>query len=129
MPARVMLVEDDESMRLLLSYNLEAAGYLVDGFSRGDEAANRLEVNRPDLLVLDWMLPGLSGVAICRRMRKIWSPERLPILMLSARGDPADREYALRIGANDYVRKPFSLGTLLPKIGGLIEGRLLLPAE
>jgi two-component system, OmpR family, phosphate regulon response regulator PhoB len=108
MPAKVLIVEDEEALTLLLRYNLEAEGYEVDSVSRGDEAEIRLRESIPDLVLLDWMLPGLSGIELCRRIRMRPETERLPVIMLTARGEETDRIRGLDTGADDYVIKPFS---------------------
>ena len=86
MSARILIVEDEEPLTMLLRYNLEAEGYDVDTASRGDEADTRLKEKAPDLVVLDWMLPGLSGIELCRRLRARPETRALPIIMLTARG-------------------------------------------
>jgi len=113
MSAHVMIVEDEEPMLLVLSYNFRAAGYTVDAMPRGDAAAERLTSGIPDLLVLDWTLPGLSGVELCRRLRRRWPADALPIIMLTGHSDQADREYAFHVGVDEYLMKPFSVNDLL----------------
>ena len=88
---KVMVVEDEEPLCVLLRYNLEAEGYKVEVVTRGDEAEIRLQESLPDLLVLDWMVPGVSGIELCRRLRMRAETERLPIIMLTARGEESDR--------------------------------------
>src|SRR5690606_16854734 len=105
---KVMVVEDDEPLCVLLRYNLEAEGYQVEVVTRGDEAELRLQENVPDLLVLDWMVPAVSGIELCRRLRMRPETERLPIIMLTARGAESDRVRGLSTGADDYLVKPFS---------------------
>src|SRR5215218_3686025 len=109
MSLRILIVEDEEPLALLLRYNLEAAGYAVECVARGDEAELRLAEELPDLVLLDWMLPGVSGVELCRRIRARKATERLPVIMLTARGEEADRVRGLATGADDYVVKPFSV--------------------
>jgi two-component system, OmpR family, phosphate regulon response regulator PhoB len=96
---RVMVVEDEEPLCVLLRYNLEAEGYQVETVMRGDEAELRLRETVPDLLVLDWMLPSISGIELCRRLRQRPETERLPIIMLTARGEESDRVRGLATGA------------------------------
>jgi len=84
---RVLVTEDEESLTLLLRYNLEAAGYAVEIVARGDEAELRIAEDPPDLVLLDWMLPGVSGVELCRRIRASKETEHLPVIMLTARGE------------------------------------------
>src|SRR5262245_54052874 len=116
MSARVLIVEDEEPLTLLLRYNLEAEGYEVEAAGHGDEAEVKLKENPPDLVVLDWMLPGLSGIELCRRLRARPETERLPIIMLTARGEESERLRGLSTGADDYVVKPFSVPELLARI-------------
>ncbi|MEP0320552.1 response regulator, partial [Bauldia litoralis] len=87
MTPRVMIVEDEEPLSLMLRYNLESEGYQVDTVERGDEAETRLREMVPDLLLLDWMLPGVSGIELCRRLRSQEATRTLPIIMLTARGE------------------------------------------
>jgi two-component system phosphate regulon response regulator PhoB len=98
MRPRVLIVEDEEPLMLLLRYNLEAEGYEVDSVSRGDEAEIRLREQVPDIVLLDWMLPGLSGIELCRRIRARTDTERLPVIMLTARGEEGDRIRGLSTG-------------------------------
>jgi two-component system phosphate regulon response regulator PhoB len=107
--ARILVVEDEAALSMLLSYNLEAEGFTVDRVERGDEAEIRLSETIPDLVILDWMLPGVSGLEICRRMRARATTRSLPVIMLTARGEESERVRGLAIGADDYVVKPFSV--------------------
>lgn len=106
---------------VLLKYNLEAEGYQVEVMTRGDQADVRLLDNLPDLLVLDWMMPGISGVELCRRVRTRVQPGRLPIIMLTARGEEHDRVLGFSAGADDYLVKPFSMPELLARVRGLLR--------
>jgi two-component system phosphate regulon response regulator PhoB len=121
MGTRVLIVEDEEPLTLLLRYNLEAEGYDVDCVARGDEADIRLREQLPDLVVLDWMLPGLSGIELCRRIRSRRETERLPVIMLTARGEEGDRVRGLATGADDYIVKPFSVPELLARVRALLR--------
>jgi two-component system phosphate regulon response regulator PhoB len=121
MSARIFIVEDEEPLTLLLRYNLEAEGYTVDTSARGDEADLRLLENPPDLVVVDWMLPGLSGIELTRRLRARAVTARLPIIMLTARGEEGERVRGLATGADDYIVKPFSLPELIARIGALLR--------
>src|SRR5437660_1754402 len=105
MTARIMIVEDEEPLTLLLRYNLEAEGYAVDVAARGDEAEVKLKEAAPDLVVLDWMLPGMSGIELCRRLRARPETERLPIIMLTARGEESERIRGLATGADERFGK------------------------
>ncbi len=121
MPARILIVEDEEPLTLLLRYNLEAAGYAVDSAARGDEAELKLREAIPDLVVLDWMLPGVSGIELCRRLRSQSETAQLPIIMLTARGEETERVRGLATGADDYIVKPFSVPELLARIKALLR--------
>ena len=121
MTARIMIVEDEEPLTLLLRYNLEAEGYAVDTAARGDEAEVKLKEAAPDLVVLDWMLPGMSGIELCRRLRARPETERLPIIMLTARGEESERIRGLATGADDYIVKPFSVPELVARIRALLR--------
>ena len=121
MPPRLMIVEDDEPLVELLRYNFEAAGYAVEAVLHGDEAETRLREAVPDLLILDWMLPGLSGIELCRRLRQKPTTQSLPLIMLTARGEEADRVRGFETGADDYVVKPFSVSELLARANSLLR--------
>lgn len=123
MPVRIMIVEDDLTLALLLQYNLEAAGYEVEHHERGDAAERRIAACKPDLVLLDWVLPGLSGVELCRRIRRDEATRELPIIMLTARTDRADREFAVRVGASDFLAKPFSISEVLARARLQLEGQ------
>jgi len=119
--ARILIVEDEAALSLLLSYNLEAEGFVVDRVERGDEAEVRLSESPPDLVILDWMLPGVSGLEICRRMRAREITRTLPVIMLTARGEESERVRGLAIGADDYVVKPFSVPELMARVRALLR--------
>jgi two-component system, OmpR family, phosphate regulon response regulator PhoB len=121
MAARILIVEDEEPLTMLLRYNLEAAGYTVDSAARGDEAELKLRESTPDLVVLDWMLPAVSGIEICRRLRAQPATAKLPIIMLTARGEESERVRGLTTGADDYVVKPFSVSELMARINALLR--------
>ncbi|MCP8940029.1 phosphate regulon transcriptional regulator PhoB [Alsobacter sp. SYSU M60028] len=118
---RILIVEDEEPLMLLLRYNLEAEGYAVEGVARGDDAELRLHETTPDLVLLDWMLPGLSGIELCRRLRQRKETQRLPVIMLTARGEESERVRGLATGADDYVVKPFSVPELLARVRALLR--------
>lgn len=117
----IMIVEDEEPLSMLLKYNLEAEGYQVEIVARGDEAEIRLMENVPDLLVLDWMIPVISGIELCRRLRMRPETERLPIIMLTARGEESDRIRGLSVGADDFLVKPFSTPEFVARIRALLR--------
>jgi two-component system phosphate regulon response regulator PhoB len=118
---KVMVVEDEEALALLLRYNLESEGFEVETITRGDEAETRLYENLPDVLLLDWMLPGLSGIELCRRLRLRKDTEHLPIILLTARGEEPERIRGLSTGADDYVVKPFSVPELMARIKSILR--------
>jgi two-component system, OmpR family, phosphate regulon response regulator PhoB len=118
---RILIVEDEIDVALLLTYGLETEGYLVDSVARGDEAERRLAESAPDLLILDWMLPGVSGIEICRRLRARETTRTLPIIMVSARAEEAERVRGLAVGADDYVVKPFSMIELTARVHALLR--------
>ena len=121
MRPKVMVVEDEEALSQLLRYNLEAEGYDVEVIDRGDDAALRLHETVPDLLLLDWMLPGLSGIELCRRVRMRSETETLPIIMLTARSEESERVRGLSTGADDFVVKPFSVPELMARIKAMLR--------
>ena len=121
MSARILVVEDEEALTTLLRYNLDAEGYEVETVARGDDADTRLKERVPDLIVLDWMLPGLSGIELCRRLRARPETKQLPIIMLTARGEESERVRGLATGADDYIVKPFSVPELLARVKGLLR--------
>jgi two-component system, OmpR family, phosphate regulon response regulator PhoB len=118
---RVLIVEDEADLALLIGYNLEAEGYVVESVARGDEAELRLAENTPDLVILDWMLPGVSGIEICRRLRAREATRTLPVIMVTARREEAERVRGLAIGADDYVVKPFSVPELMARVRALLR--------
>jgi two-component system phosphate regulon response regulator PhoB len=121
MTARILIVEDEEPLTLLLRYNLEAEGFEVETVARGDEADTRLKERPPDLVVLDWMLPGVSGIELCRRLRARPQTRALPIIMLTARGEESERVRGFATGADDYIVKPFSVPELLARVHALLR--------
>ena len=121
MSARILVVEDEEALSTLLRYNLEAEGYDVETVIRGDEADTRLKERIPDVVVLDWMLPGLSGIELCRRLRARPETKQVPIIMLTARVVESERVRGLATGADDYIVKPFSVPELLARVKGLLR--------
>src|SRR5271165_5307964 len=121
MTARILIIEDEEPLTLLLRYNLEAEGYEVDTSARGDEGDLRLKESPPDLAVIDWMFPGLSGIELIRRLRGRAETHQLPVIMLTARGEEGERVRGLATGADDYIVKPFSVPELLARIRALLR--------
>ncbi|MDJ0612406.1 MAG: phosphate regulon transcriptional regulator PhoB [Rhizobiaceae bacterium] len=117
----VMVVEDESALSELLKYNLEAEGYNVEVVDRGDDAEIRLREEVPDLLLLDWMLPGLSGIELCRRLRLRNETEALPVIMLTARSEESERIRGLSTGADDFVVKPFSVPELMARVKAMLR--------
>jgi len=121
MAPKIMVVEDEEALGVLIRYNMEAEGYQVETIMRGDDAEIRLQETVPDLLVLDWMVPAVSGIELCRRLRMRPETERLPIIMLTARGEESDRVRGLATGADDYLVKPFSTPEFVARVRALLR--------
>jgi len=112
----VLLVEDEPAQREILSYNLEADGFRVEMAENGEEALVMVDEVAPDIIVLDWMLPTLSGIEVCRRLKTRNTTRATPIIMLSARSEEVDRVRGLETGADDYVVKPYSVVELLARV-------------
>ncbi|OOY14800.1 phosphate regulon transcriptional regulator PhoB [Thioclava sp. DLFJ4-1] len=112
----VLVVEDENAQREVLSYNLEAEGFRVVMAENGDEGLLFLKEEKPDLIVLDWMLPNVSGIEICRRVKANSETRSIPVIMLSARSEEVDRVRGLETGADDYVVKPYSVVELMARV-------------
>ncbi|WP_138464715.1 phosphate regulon transcriptional regulator PhoB [Poseidonocella sp. HB161398] len=112
----VLVVDDEPSQRDLLSYNLEASGYRVISAENGEEALMLVAEDSPDLVVLDWMLPSVSGIEVCRQIKSRSETRSLPVIMISARADEGDRVRGLETGADDYVTKPYSVAELMARV-------------
>jgi two-component system phosphate regulon response regulator PhoB len=121
MTAQILVVEDEEALSTLLRYNLESEGYDVETIADGDEADLRLRETTPDLVLLDWMLPRLSGIEVCRRLRKREQTKNLPVIMLTARGEESEKIQGLSTGADDYVVKPFSVPELMARVKSMLR--------
>ena len=117
----VLVVEDEDSLATLLQYNLDKEGYRVGVASDGDEGLLMIDEQAPDLVLLDWMLPKVSGVEICRRLRARSDTRNLPIIMLTARGEESDRIRGLDTGADDYIVKPFTMTELMARIRAVLR--------
>jgi len=117
----VMVVEDEEALATLLDYNLEKEGFRVERAADGEEGLLKVEEETPDLILLDWMLPKVSGVEVCRQLRARPETRRTPILMLTARGEETDKVRGLDTGADDYVVKPFAMSELTARIRALLR--------
>ncbi|MGF1500328.1 MAG: phosphate regulon transcriptional regulator PhoB [Paracoccaceae bacterium] len=130
MSARILVVEDEEALSALLEYNLEKEGFEVRISADGEDALLVVEEDKPDLVLLDWMLPGLSGIEICRRIRARADTRDTPVIMLTARSDEEDRIRGLDTGADDYLTKPFSIPELTARVRALLRrSRPTLSAE
>ena len=122
MPSDTILAVDDEVHILeLISFNLKAAGYHVVTALTGEEALKRCEVERPSLVLLDIMLPGIDGLEVCRRLKGDRMTSNIPIIMLTARGDEVDKILDLELGADDYITKPFSVRELAARVKSLLR--------
>jgi two-component system, OmpR family, phosphate regulon response regulator PhoB len=117
----LLLVEDDRALADLLMWHFEREGYDIVRTADGDEALILAEERTPDLVILDWMIEGVSGIEVCRRLRRRASTAHVPIIMLTARGEESDRVRGLETGADDYVTKPFSPRELLARVGAVLR--------
>lgn len=117
----IIIAEDEDALSTLLNYNLEKEGYEVGVASDGDEALMMIKERQPDLLVCDWMMPKVSGIEVCRRLRQQSTTRNLPIVMLTARSEESDRIRGLDTGADDYVVKPFSMVELMARIRAVLR--------
>lgn len=121
MRPRILLVEDDASLVELIAYNLEREGFDVVRTGDGEEALILAEEEKPDLAILDWMIENLSGIEVCRRLRRQEATKSLPIIMLTARAEEADRVRGLETGADDYLTKPFSPRELVARVRAILR--------
>ncbi|HKQ94503.1 MAG TPA: phosphate regulon transcriptional regulator PhoB [Aestuariivirgaceae bacterium] len=121
MSASILIVEDEEPLQILLKYNLEAEGYRVFAAAAGEDVPMMIADEHPNLIILDWMLPGISGIELCRLLRAKPETRDIPIVMLTARGEEAERVRGLATGADDYVVKPFSVPELLARIRTILR--------
>jgi two-component system phosphate regulon response regulator PhoB len=117
----ILVVEDEEALATLLQYNLDKEGYRIELSADGDEALIRIDEKLPDLVILDWMLPSVSGIEICRRLRQRPATRNLPIIMLTARGEETDRVRGLDTGADDYIVKPFLMSELSARVRAVLR--------
>jgi two-component system phosphate regulon response regulator PhoB len=117
----ILVVEDEDALSTLLSYNLEKEGYKVTVATDGEEGLMLVDERLPDLIVLDWMLPKVSGIEVCRRLRTRAETRNVPIIMLTARGEESDRIRGLDTGADDYITKPFSMTELTARIRAVLR--------
>ena len=117
----VLVVEDEDALATLLHYNLDKEGYRVAVAGDGEEALTLASERAPDLVILDWMLPKVSGIEVCRRLRGRAETRNVPIIMLTARGEESDRVRGLDTGADDYLTKPFSMVELIARIRAVLR--------
>jgi two-component system, OmpR family, phosphate regulon response regulator PhoB len=117
----ILIVEDEAALATMLRYNLEKEGYRVAEAGDGEEALTVVVEQKPDLILLDWMLPSLSGIEVCRQLRRKAATRELPIIMLTARGEEGDKIRGLNTGADDYLTKPFSLPELMARVRALLR--------
>lgn len=121
MSGLILIVEDEPPQAELLRYNLEKAGYRTAVAAEGELALQMIEEEEPDLVLLDWMLPEISGIEICRRLRLRASTANLPIIMLTARGEEGDKVLGLDVGADDYIVKPYSPKELVSRVNAILR--------
>jgi two-component system phosphate regulon response regulator PhoB len=119
--AHILVVEDEPSQREVMVYNLEAEGYRVTCADNGDDAMLVIAEDMPDVIVLDWMMPHLSGIEVCRQIKSNPDTRAIPIIMLSAKSEEADRVRGLETGADDYVVKPYSVSELMARVRGQLR--------
>ena len=121
MKPSVLIIEDEQAQAEMLRYNFDRAGFDVALSGDGEEALLAVEDRPPDLILLDWMLPGMSGIALCQRLRARSETRSIPIIMLTARGEESDRIRGLDTGADDYVVKPFSPTELIARVRAVLR--------
>ncbi|MGE5566557.1 MAG: phosphate regulon transcriptional regulator PhoB [Parcubacteria group bacterium] len=121
MKPHILVVEDEDALATLLEYNLGKEGFRVSLAPDGEEALLQVDEETPDLVLLDWMLPKVSGIEVCRRLRQSSKTRNLPIIMLTARGEEGDRIRGLDTGADDYVVKPFAMSELAARIRAVLR--------
>lgn len=117
----VLVIEDEPAQMELISYNLQAQGFQVSEAASGEDGLLQLEEILPDLVLLDWMLPGVSGIEICRQIKRQKHTQNVPVIMLTARGEETDRVRGLETGADDYVVKPYSVNELVARVRALLR--------
>jgi len=125
----VLVVEDEAALATMLRYNLEKQGFRVEEAGDGEEALMRISEAKPDLVLLDWMLPVMSGIEVCRQLRRRPTTRDLPVIMVTARSEDQDAVRGLNIGADDYITKPFSVDALLARMRALLRRSGAVPAK
>ncbi|MFQ5561937.1 MAG: phosphate regulon transcriptional regulator PhoB [Parvularculaceae bacterium] len=118
---KVLIVEDEEALTTLLDYNLGKENFAVSVARDGEEALMKIDEEPPDLVILDWMLPKVSGIEVCRRLRSRQETRNMPVIMLTARSEEADRVRGLETGADDYLTKPFSTNELMARMRAVLR--------
>ena len=126
---KILIVEDEQGLVTLLSYNLEKQGYTVLVCMDGQKVMNMVDTEKPNLILMDWMLPNVSGVELCQQIRQNYETKETPIIMLTARGDEVDKVKGLSQGADDYMTKPFSVPELMARIGALLRRTKINPVQ
>ena len=121
MSAHIFVVEDEKPILTLLTYNLQKEGYKVSSSSNGEEALSSIKEKKPDLVLLDWMLPDLSGIKICQYLKQDEKVKNIPIIMLTAKGEEEDKVKGLESGVDDYITKPFGFNELMARIKALLR--------
>ena len=121
MPMKILVADDEPNQLELLTYNLTQADYEVIRAADGQQALEMIEEHRPDLAIIDWMMPQMSGIDLCRKLRARAETKQLPIIILSARGEEGDRTLGLDIGADDYISKPFSPREMISRVRALLR--------
>ena len=125
----VLVVEDEAAIATMLRYNLEKQGYRVSEASDGQEALTRIQEQQPDIVLLDWMLPLMSGIEVCRQIRRRPSTRDLPVIMVTARTEDQDAVRGLNTGADDYITKPFNMEALLARMRALLRRANAVPTK
>jgi two-component system phosphate regulon response regulator PhoB len=125
----VLIVEDEAALMTMLRYNLEKQGFRVEEAGDGEEALARITELKPDMVLLDWMLPHLSGIEVCRQLRRRPATRELPVIMITARSEDQDAVRGLNTGADDYVTKPFSTEALVARMRALMRRSNTVPAK
>ena len=121
MNGKIFIIEDEPSIIQLVQHNLEKNGFIVSSSVNGNDGLKELKKFQPDLLLLDWMLPDLSGIEICKNIRKDNSIKNLPVIMLTAKGEEEDKIKGLDSGVDDYLTKPFSFNELMARIKAVLR--------
>ena len=121
MKLKMLIVEDEEALLDLLKFNFNKEGYKIDTAKDGETALEKILYKPPDIIILDWMLPKLSGIELCRRIRKNKEHKNIPIIMLTAKGEEEDKLRGLETGADDYITKPFSINELVARVKAVLR--------